>query len=83
MSVVSSEPSTEVLQAIADRVVAMAEPGEQLEAYVSRESETAVRIYEGEVEHLTSAHSSGVPKATLSRASASTSAMESSSSVPA
>ena len=39
------------LQAIADRVVALAQPGEQVEAYVSRDAETDVRVYEGEVEH--------------------------------
>ena len=35
------------LQAIADRVVAQAGAGEQIEAYVSRGGETAIRIYEG------------------------------------
>ena len=49
-----------MLLAIADRVVAMAEPGEQLEAYVSRDSETSVRVYEGEVEHFVSAQSEGI-----------------------
>ena len=48
------------LQAIADRVVAEAEPGEQVEAYVSRDSETDVRVYEGEVEHFVSAQSEGI-----------------------
>ncbi|HEY7628030.1 MAG TPA: TldD/PmbA family protein [Ilumatobacteraceae bacterium] len=45
---------------LADRVVAMARPGEHIEAYVSRESETDVRIYEGEVEHFVSAQTEGV-----------------------
>jgi PmbA protein len=48
------------LQAIADRVVAQAGAGEQIEAYVSRGGETAIRIYEGELEHFASAQSEGV-----------------------
>lgn len=48
------------LQAIADRVVAQAATGEQIEAYVSRGGETAVRVYEGEVEHFVSAQSEGI-----------------------
>jgi PmbA protein len=48
------------LQAIADRVVALAQPGEHIEAYVSRESETDIRIYEGEVEHFVAAQTEGV-----------------------
>ena len=48
------------LQAIADRVVAQAASGEQIEAYVSRGGETAVRVYEGEVEHFVSAQSEGI-----------------------
>jgi PmbA protein len=48
------------LQAIADRVVAQASTGEQIEAYVSRGGETAVRVYEGEVEHFVSAQSEGI-----------------------
>ena len=51
---------TSELLAIADRVVAMAAPGEQVEAYVSRDSETSIRIYEGEVEHFVSAQSEGI-----------------------
>ncbi|HSB87223.1 MAG TPA: TldD/PmbA family protein [Ilumatobacteraceae bacterium] len=45
---------------LADRVVSMARPGEHIEAYVARESETDVRIYEGEVEHFVSAQTEGV-----------------------
>ena len=41
--------SVDDLQAIADRVVAQALHGEQIEAYVSRGGETAIRIYEGEL----------------------------------
>lgn len=48
------------LQAIADRVVARASNGEQIEAYVGRGGETAIRVYEGTVEHFVSARSEGV-----------------------
>jgi PmbA protein len=48
------------LQAIADRVVAMAQPGEHIEAFVSRDAETDIRIYEGEVEHFVGAQTEGV-----------------------
>ena len=51
--------SSELL-ALADRVVAQAKPGEQIEAFVSRDLETDVRIYEGEVEHFVSAQSEGI-----------------------
>ena len=43
------------LQEIADRVVAMAQPGEHIEAFVSRDAETDIRIYEGQVEHFVAA----------------------------
>ncbi len=52
--------SVEQLQAIADRVVAMAQPGEHIEAFVSRDAETDIRIYEGEVEHFVAAQTEGV-----------------------
>jgi PmbA protein len=48
------------LQVIADRIVAQAKPGEEIEAYVGRGGETSVRVYEGEVEHFVSAQSAGV-----------------------
>ncbi|MEQ1874755.1 MAG: TldD/PmbA family protein [Ilumatobacteraceae bacterium] len=48
------------LLALADRVVAQAKPGEQVEAFVSRDVETDVRVYEGEVEHFVSAQSEGI-----------------------
>lgn len=48
------------LQAIADRIVAQAKPGEQIEAYIGRGGETSVRVYEGELEHFVSAQSAGV-----------------------
>ncbi|HNJ98650.1 MAG TPA: TldD/PmbA family protein [Ilumatobacteraceae bacterium] len=51
---------SEQLQEIADRVVAQAKSGEQVEAFVSRDWETDVRVYEGEVEHFVSAQSEGI-----------------------
>ncbi len=45
---------------VADRIVGMAQSGEQLEAYVGRSSDTQVRVYEGEVEQLAVADSQGV-----------------------
>jgi PmbA protein len=48
------------LLAIADRVVAQARPGEQLEAFVSRGGDTEVRVYQGEVEHFVSAQAGGI-----------------------
>lgn len=51
---------SEELQRLADAVVAQAQAGEQVEAYVSRDLETDIRIYEGEVEHFVSAQSEGI-----------------------
>ncbi len=51
---------SEVLQEIADRVIAQARPGEQVEAFVSRDNETDIRVYEGSVEHFVSAQSEGI-----------------------
>ncbi|MEZ5141658.1 MAG: TldD/PmbA family protein [Acidimicrobiales bacterium] len=48
------------LLAIADRVVALAGPGEQVEAVVVRGTDTEVKAYEGEVESLASAQSQGI-----------------------
>lgn len=48
------------LQEIADRVIAQAKPGEQVEAFVSRDNETDIRVYEGSVEHFVSAQSEGI-----------------------
>ncbi|MFM8650423.1 MAG: TldD/PmbA family protein [Actinomycetota bacterium] len=56
----SSPDRSGELLAIADRVVAMAAPGEQVEAYISRSLSTDVRVYEGEVEHFVSAQSEGI-----------------------
>ncbi len=52
--------SASELQDLADRIVAQAKPGEQIEAYVSRGGETSIRVYEGEVEHFVSARSQSV-----------------------
>ncbi|WP_420451036.1 TldD/PmbA family protein [Ilumatobacter sp.] len=52
--------TTEELQALADRVVERADPGEQIEAFVSRGGETEVRVYEGDVEHFVSAQAEGI-----------------------
>lgn len=51
---------TDELLAIADRVVAMATPGEQVEAVVVRGTDTEIRVHDGEVESLASAQSQGV-----------------------
>ncbi len=48
------------LQVIADRVVAQAKAGEQVEAFVTRGGDTDVRIYQSAVEHFVSAQSEGV-----------------------
>jgi PmbA protein len=48
------------LTELAARVVGWARPGEELEVYVARGDETEVRAYDGEVESLTSASSSGI-----------------------
>lgn len=48
------------LAELAERIAAMAGPGEQVEAYVARGRRTSVRAYNGEVEELTQAESAGV-----------------------
>ena len=40
--------------------MALAQPGEHIEAFVSRDAETDIRIYEGEVEHFVAAQTEGV-----------------------
>jgi PmbA protein len=52
--------SANELQDLADRIVAQAKAGEQIEAYVSRGGETSIRVYEGDVEHFVSAQSESV-----------------------
>ena len=48
------------LLALCDRLVAQAQPGEQVEVVAVHERETEVRAYEGQVESLTAAESQGV-----------------------
>ena len=48
------------LVGLASRVAAQAGPGEQVEAYVSRGSQTGVRVHGGEVEAFTSATSQAI-----------------------
>jgi PmbA protein len=48
------------LEAIAAGVIDRAQPGEQLEAYVSRGGETQVRVYGGSVEKYIAAESEGI-----------------------
>ena len=45
---------------IADRVIAQAGAGEQVEAYVARGDETEIRVYGGDVEHFVAARSEGI-----------------------
>ncbi|MBX3312794.1 MAG: TldD/PmbA family protein [Actinobacteria bacterium] len=45
---------------IADRVVALARPGEEVEVVVGRSTSTEVRVYEGAVEEFSSATSAGI-----------------------
>jgi len=51
---------TDEMLAVADRVVTMAAPGEQIEAVVVRGTDTEIKVYGGEVESLSSAQSQGV-----------------------
>jgi len=55
----SSQEASAELTALARRVLDGARPGEQVEVLVSRATSTTVKVYEGEVESLTSADSSG------------------------
>ncbi len=48
------------LLAVGDRVVALAREGEQVEAVVMHSRDTEVRVYEGEIESLSSAEAQGV-----------------------
>lgn len=52
--------SPEELLEVADRAVAMARPGEELEAVVAWSRDTEVRAYDGEVEQFASADTAGV-----------------------
>lgn len=55
-----SARSTDDLLTIGDRVVQFARPGEQVEAVVVHGRDTEIRVYEGEIESLSSAESQGV-----------------------
>src|SRR3954463_9840629 len=48
------------LLAIAERVAGQAKDGEQVEAYVARARDTDVKVFDGEVESLSSAETEGV-----------------------
>ncbi len=48
------------LEAIAEKIVARAQSGEELEVFVARGTNTSVKAYRGEVESLTSATSAGI-----------------------
>lgn len=48
------------LYEVADLVLSGAEAGEEVEAYVTHSRETQVRVYEGEVEHLSAAEALGI-----------------------
>lgn len=50
----------EDLLALATKVAGWARPGEQVEAFVARGRETEIRVFEGEVESLSSAESAGI-----------------------
>jgi PmbA protein len=53
-------PDLDDLLTIGDRVVAQARPGEQVEAVVVRGVDTEIRVYEADIESLSSAQSQGV-----------------------
>ncbi len=59
-SVEVSLADTAELLALAQQVAEQAAKGEQVEAFVARYQDTSVRVYQGEVEHLTSARSEGI-----------------------
>ena len=60
MNAGADEGDPSELLTIADRVVAQARPGEQVEAFVARGGDTEVRVYQGDVEHFVSAQSEGI-----------------------
>lgn len=53
-------PANPELLDVASRIAELAEPGEQVEAFVARSTSTSVRAYGGEVESLTQASSAGI-----------------------
>ena len=54
------DTATGELLDLVDRVVAWAEPGEQVEAYAARGHHTEVKVFDGDVESLSSADTSGI-----------------------
>ncbi len=58
-TVPAGRPDSDDLHELARGVLERALPGEQVEVLVSRATSTSVKVYEGEVESLTSADSSG------------------------
>lgn len=56
----TTAPITEDLLVIGDRLVALAQPGEQIEAVAVRGLDTEIKVYENEIESLSSAQSQGV-----------------------
>jgi hypothetical protein len=54
------DSAEEGLLSLAQRVVALAKPGEQIEVYASRLEEVDVRAFDGEIESLSSARTAGV-----------------------
>lgn len=56
----SGSPASGELAALAARVAGWARDGEGVEAYVVRGTDTEIRVYEGEVESLSSATSAGI-----------------------
>lgn len=55
-----SDPALDDLLAVGDRVIGLSGPDEQVEAVVVRSQDTEIRVYEGEIESLSSAQSQGV-----------------------
>lgn len=48
------------LRLIAEKIIGQAKAGEQIEAFVSWDEETSIRVYNGEIENLSKSQSSGV-----------------------
>jgi PmbA protein len=59
-AVTDAAQGTGELLELARQIADQAGPGEQVEAFVARYQDTSVRVYHGEVEHLTSARSEGI-----------------------
>jgi PmbA protein len=56
----ATQPAEGELLELAEKVAGWARDGEQVEAYVARGRDTEIRVYEGEVESLSSAESAGI-----------------------